>query len=172
MALRRFDAAESLSSGLLPFAKDFIEKYPSLEGNSYEVLSVKETQNRGGYYVKTDKFAVLLWKKKPLTEMIIEALEYYVNEAQGYALMFTLEHDTELGGSFGIDDEKTRMWILNEKKRLYQWVDETSDTPSVTSNPFLIRSTSPLSSSSQPTQQKSTRTRQKQNPPVMPYNLL
>lgn len=125
-------SSSRITSGRLPFFDAFYDENEPDNGQDYEVKSISETQSRGGYMVKTDDFAVLLWKNNATTDSVIEAAELQLISDPGSALIFVVDDEETLGGYFVLDDDQERLYRRLKKmgRLLYIEVDFVRPSPS------------------------------------------
>lgn len=137
MALKFFDDNQSSGSGNLEFLNDWIEKNPKNKDKEFPIEEVVRVQSGKGYLLKTEKFAVFLFKNQKIAKQLTEALDTYVNElGYGWELLVFLPKPNKPDFKIACNDEKQVTWFTS--KNGYTTLEDlyTSQTSEDT-NPFL-----------------------------------
>lgn len=147
MALQFFDN-EPTTNGNLEFAADYLKANPKEDGKVYEVTEFKITSSGNGYLLYTDKFMGFLFKNAKVTKQIIEALEYYASQPNGYAFYAQLSKKAKNGINLAIDSDEPRTWFQSKNGFTQQDIDTGENRQTENSNPFLftVPSTPPTDS--------------------------
>lgn len=135
MGIQFFEEFES-SNGDLLFAKEYLAEHPKEHGKSFGVREVLLAKSNKGYLVKTDAFVTWLWKRSSTAILLTEALEVYVRDCYGFAIVAVLDKGHKDGCKLGVDGSIPTMWYGNGKKFTVDSDIPTFDVASV--NPFLI----------------------------------
>lgn len=137
MALKFFDDESNNGNGNLEFLNNWIEKNPKNKQKEFVIDEVVRTKSGRGYLVKTDKFAVFLFKNSKIANQLIEALDTYVNELNyGWELLVYLPKPNKADYKIACNDEKQVTWFTS-KNGFTTSEDLYSLQTSEDTNPFL-----------------------------------
>lgn len=137
MALKFFDN-EPTTNGNLEFAADYLKENPKEDGKIYEITEFKITSSGNGYLLYTDKFMGFLFKNAKVTKQIIEALEYYASQPNGYGFYAQLSKKAKNGINIAIDSDEPRTWFVSKNGFTQQDIDTGGEAQLENSNPFLL----------------------------------
>lgn len=138
MALNFFEDSTS-SNGSLDFVNDYLEENPKEHGKIFEVTEFKLASSGKGYLLYTDKFMCFLFKNAKLTKQVIEALEYYCSQPNGYAFFVQLDKGHKQKFKLAVDPEEPRTWFNSKNGFTQQSIDTGEGVEIPQSNPFLIQ---------------------------------
>lgn len=136
MALKFFDD-EPNSSGSLPFAKDYLEENPRENKKEFEIEEFWLVQSNKGYMFRTDKFIGFLFKNQKTTKQILEALKYYTENQDGYALVAVLDKGAKNSYRLGVDFDKPTSWFTSGNERYATHELDSGQDINGNANPFL-----------------------------------
>lgn len=137
MPLEFFDKEPS-TNGNLEFAADYLKANPRENGKVYEVHEFKITSSGNGYLLYTDKFMGFLFKNAKVTKQVIEALEYYSKQPNGYGFFAQLDAKAKNGFRLGVDSDEPRTWFSSKNGYTQQDIDTGELEQDKNSNPFLL----------------------------------
>lgn len=135
MAIQFFEAG-SANPGELLFAGDYLQQYPKENGKKFVVREVVLAQSGKGYMLYTEACIGWLYKRNPIALLLTQALEVYVRDRYGYAIILVLDNSAKDKIKLGVDPEIPTTWFGTGKKYTV-----TPDIPTFdveTGNPFLI----------------------------------
>lgn len=135
MGIQFFDVPET-GTGELVFATEYLTNHPKEQGKVFRVKEVRLAQSNKGYMLYTDAFIGWLFKRNPIAVMLVQALEVYVRDTYGYAIVIELDKGADKSIKVGVDASEPCMWYGTGKKFTL-----TPDIPTfdpTTGNPFLI----------------------------------
>lgn len=136
MALKFFDD-EPNSSGSLPFAKDYLEENPRENKKEFEIEELWLVQSNKGYMFRTDRFIGFLFKNQKTTKQMLEALKYYTENQDGYALVAVLDKGAKNSYRLGVDFDKPTSWFTSGNERYAIHELDSGQDINGNANPFL-----------------------------------
>lgn len=136
MAIKFFDD-EPTGSGLLPFAKEYLEENPKENKKEFLIEEIWRVQSDKGYMVRTDKFLSFLFKNQKTTKQILEALKYYCEKQDGYALVCVLDKSAKNSVKIGVDFDKPTSWFTSGNERYSTQESDWGADINGNENPFL-----------------------------------
>lgn len=125
------------SSGSIDFAIDYLKNNPKMNGTSHQIISVKLVTSGKGYLFSTDQFICWMWRKDKTAIKILEALDFYVENRYGYALMAVLDKSQKDGFRIGVDSDKPCTY-WGKEGRYGLTTDTLCSSAQVSENPFLL----------------------------------
>lgn len=135
MGIQFFEEFESTSVDLV-FAKEYLAEHPKEDGKQFQVTEVLLVKSNKGYLVKTDSFVTWLWKRSATATLLVQALDVYVRDCYGFAIVCVLDKRHKDACRLGVDGDIPTMWYGSAKKFTVEPDIPTFDP--VTANPFLI----------------------------------
>lgn len=174
----QFFESEGTSTDL-PFLSDLLKTTQGqrLNGKVYDVNEISYASSGKGYTIKTDAFMTFLWKKSKVTQQLLEALNFYWEQGNGYVVVAKIDISTKGGCLLGVDFERTSYWQKKEES-FFNSLNPVEDIPLMAgSNPFLpptfpitqqsslkkAEGMSPLSQSSHQTSHNGSKTSRKRS---------
>lgn len=135
MGIQFFDDSPA-SPRYLPFSENYVADNPGDIGKSFLVREVILARSNKGYMCNTDKFTCWLHKRSNVATRLVEALEVYVRDRYGYAIVAILDNNADKGFRLGVDPDQPCMWYGSGKKFTVKQDIPSFDTEDV--NPFLL----------------------------------
>lgn len=135
MGIQFFDE-QPTGARYLPFSEDYLANNPGDTGKSFLVKEVILARSNKGYMCNTDRFTCWLHKRSNVATRLVEALEVYVRDKYGYAIVAILDEKTDKGFRLGVDPDQPCMWYGSGKKFTVKQDIPSFDTEDV--NPFLL----------------------------------
>lgn len=123
----------------IPFLNDYLKepKNRNADGTLHDVLEIIYASSGKGYVIKTEAFMCFLWKNSKATKQILEALNFYWEQGNGYVFVVRVEAKTKNQYSLGVDFERTSYW-QKKGESFYSSLNPVEDIPLMeSSNPFL-----------------------------------
>lgn len=154
MALKFFDD-ESTNSGNKPFASDYLKENPKMNGKQFQVREVYRTQSDKGYMFIFDDFSAFLFKNQKTAKQIIEALDYYCENQDGYALVGVLDKGLKNGIKFAVDFDEPTSWFTKGNEHFVTNESDLGVERLPKGNPFLPPVLSTPPTTQPPTQEES-----------------
>jgi len=136
MGIQFFEEFESTSGDLL-FAEEYLKEHPKENGKEFGVREVLLAKSNKGYLVKTDAFVTWLWKRSSTAILLTQALEIYVRDCYGFAIVAVLSKETKGGCKLGVNADIPCMWYGTGKKYTVDSDIPTFDVANT--NPFLVQ---------------------------------
>lgn len=136
MALQFFDT-ESTGTGNKPFASDYLKENPKMNGKPFQVREVYRTQSDKGYMFIFDDFSAFLFKNQKTAKQIIEALEFYCEKQDGYALVGVLDKTLKNGIKFAVDFDEPTSWFTRGNEHYSTTESDLGVEHNPKGNPFL-----------------------------------
>jgi hypothetical protein len=136
MALKFFDD-ESTGTGNKPFASDYLKENPKQNGKQFQVREVYRTQSDKGYMFIFDDFSAFLFKNQKTAKQIIEALEFYCEKQDGYALVGVLDKTLKNGIKFAVDFDEPTSWFTRGNEHFSTTESDLGVEHNPKGNPFL-----------------------------------
>lgn len=131
---------EEVSSPLdIPFLNDYLKepKNRNADGSVHDVVEIIYAASGKGYVIKTENFMAFLWKNSKVTKQILEALNFYWEQGNGFVFVVRIEAKTKNLFSLGVDFERTSYW-QKKGESFYSSLNPVEDIPLMEqSNPFL-----------------------------------
>ena len=139
MALKFFDEdQQSKGNGQLAFLNDWLEENPKNKETNFLITEIKRVQSGKGYMAITDKFAVFLWKNSKITKLLIEALEFWVeNPDKGYGLFVVLKKPNKPDYVLASDTDLPTTWFTSKNGYTTTQDDAFLSIEESSGNPFL-----------------------------------
>jgi len=136
MAIQFFETEEVNQD--LEFLNDWIKKNPKALGKAFFVDSITAVKSGKGYLLSTDNFNVFIWKKASILIPLFEAIEHYINEGNGYAIVIQPDAKAKDGYLLGADFEICSYWS-KKSGSYYSSVTRpiTGQSTMEDTNPFL-----------------------------------
>lgn len=135
MGIQFFDEPVSTSSDI-PFAREFLDSNPQLNGSEHLVNEIVLVRSNKGYLCKTDKFVCWIWKRESTATLLVQALAVYVRDMYGYSIIAVLDRTKSNGFKLGVNPDLPCMWYGSEKK--YTTAEDIPSFNPMQENPFLI----------------------------------
>lgn len=123
----------------IPFLNDYLKKPENrkADGTLHDVTEIIYASSGKGYVIKTERFMCFLWKNSKVTKQILDALNFYWEQGNGYVFVVRIEMKTKNQFSLGVDFERTSYWQKKEEN-YFSSLNPVEDIPLMeNSNPFL-----------------------------------
>lgn len=134
----QFFESESVSLDI-PFLNDYLKepRNRNADGTVHDVTEIIYASSGKGYVVKTESFMCFLWKNSKVTKQILEALNFYWEQGNGYVFVVRIEVKNKNLFSLGVDFERTSYW-QKKQESFFNTSNLVEDTPLMdNANPFL-----------------------------------
>lgn len=135
MAISFFEA-ESVGNGSLPFANEYLDENPRENGKVYTINEFKLVNSGKGYLFTTDKFSGFLFKNQKTAKQIVEALEHYIKQYHGFALVAKLDKSVKGAIVIGVDGDTPVTW--HQLGNGFTTLEPSVDSPTLGGNPFIL----------------------------------
>lgn len=138
---------EQSQSADIPFLSDLLKtkEGQKLDGQVFDVESIIYASSGKGYLVKTSAFSVFIWKNQKTTQQMLEALNLYWEQGNGFVFVVQVALKVKDKHRIGVDFERTSYW---QKKG-----DSFISTSSLTEDIPLMEPTNPFLPPNFPTTQ-------------------
>lgn len=132
---------ESNGDGDRLFCKEYLEQNPRENGKQFPVRNIKLVKSGKGFIIDTDYFMCWIWKKSKIAGFLIEALETYVSQGQGFTIYAVLDKTTKDCFRLAADPDVPSYWY--ELGKLSYSTHAPSSLEGMKGNPFLPVAPSP-----------------------------